>query len=151
MVVEANAGREAYVRANLKLVLQIETGFPGAIVTVGIALEIGAGDEAVRTVGDYLTLEELREIGECDGAGVGPLIARVELGVGETAAEGEGVFAESPNGVRRRHEAVLTNAGESALGIGAIADVGGGVEDEIGVVRRLVTVVVYDGNAGKYF
>ena len=94
-------------------------------------------------------MKELGEIGETDCAFVGALIAGVELRVGEIAAEGEGVLAEGPDGVGARHEAILEDAGESALRGGATADVGGGVEDEVLVVGSGVAVVVDDGDAGE--
>ncbi len=58
---------------------------------------------------------KLGEIRESNHSGIRALVARVELRVGETAAEGKRVFAANPDGVDRRHPAVLENAGEGAL------------------------------------
>src|SRR5580704_5295394 len=136
MVVETQPSGNAKVGANLEFVLQIQTSFLGAIVAVRIALQVGSGNETVGGVGSRQSLEELREIGEPDHTLVRSLIPRIELGVGKAAAKGERVFAVSPDGVCRRHEAVLKYAGPRTLGIGAHADVGGRIGNKIHVVRR---------------
>ena len=52
----------------------------------------------------------------------GPPVAGVELRVGIIAAESEGVFAANPDGIRRRHDAILKDSGKSSLGSRALAD-----------------------------
>ncbi len=115
VIVETKTCGDAEVGAELIFVLNVGAGFFGAVVAIGVALHEGAGDEAVRAVGGFESLHELRKVGEGDDAFVGALIARVELGVGEAAAEGDGVAADGPDGVGGRHEAILKNAGERAL------------------------------------
>ena len=150
VIVEAKTGSEAEVGQDLVFVLEIEAGFLGTIVAIGVALEESGSDEAIGAIGDYQALQELGEIGKADRALVGSFVAGVELGVCEAAAERDGVLAVGPDGVGGRHEAILENAGEGALRSGAFADVGGGVENIIFVVvSGRIAVVVDDGDPGE--
>ena len=52
----------------------------------------------------------------------GSLVTGVQLSVGIRAAEGQRVLAPVPDGIGRRHEPILENAGESALRRSALSD-----------------------------
>ncbi len=94
-------------------------------------------------------MQELGEVGEGDGAFIGAVVAGVELGIGKAAAEGEGVAAESPDCVGAGHEAILEDAGEGALGVGAAADVDAGIGNFVDVPGSFVAVIIDDGDAGE--
>src|SRR5208337_2365236 len=64
--VVADAGRHAQIGPQLVLVLQIEAGLVGAIVSVAVALKEGAGQEVV--VGGDQALNELAEVRRGGGA-----------------------------------------------------------------------------------
>ena len=81
--------------------------------------ELGGG-EVVVGVDD--SLNKLGKVGGGNNALVGSLVAGVELGVGIAAAEGEGVHAVNPDGVRRRHDAILKDSGKSSLRGRALTD-----------------------------
>ena len=66
-------------------------------------------------VGTAEPCRNCEEICEANRADVGSLVAGVELGVGEAAAEGNRVLAQGPDGVGGRLEAVLENPGEGSL------------------------------------
>src|ERR1700739_3274999 len=57
--------------------------------------------------------------------------------------------AYSPDGIRRRHEPVLENSGESALRIRASPNVHAGIGHEARVVRRRVAIIVHNRDARK--
>ncbi len=143
MIIEARTQRHAEVWLNLVFVLQVGAYIVGAVVAIGVALEKRGRDEPVGSVRGHQPLEELREVCKADYALVRSFIARVELGVGEAPAERHGVLAVSPNGVRRGHEAVLKNAGESPLTLrGAHANGHAGVGHDVYVVRSEVAEIV---------
>ena len=60
MIVEANAGGEAEIGANLKFVLDVSAGFVRAVIAVGVALQEVGGDESISRVGDRSAREESR-------------------------------------------------------------------------------------------
>src|ERR1022692_3471829 len=90
-----------------------ETSWNGAVIAVGVPLKKLRGGEIV--IGGNEALDELREIRCGNNALVRPLIAGIELGVGIAAAKCDGMFAMSPNGIGRGHDAVLKNSGKCAL------------------------------------
>ena len=93
--------------------------------------------------------EEVGKISEPDHSGIGSFVPRVELGIGETSAEGKCVFAVNPTGVNRRHPAILKNAGERALRSGRRTDVRSRVEHKVCVSRRIVPQVIHNCDARK--
>src|ERR1700735_3171901 len=123
MIVEPQAEDKAEIGTKLKLMLRVQAGGGASIVTHGVSLQIGGGDVSGRAVGDGHALQEVREIKEADHAFSGPVIADIQLGVFEIAAESEGVLALVPGGVGRGHEAVLKDARPCALGVAALAEV----------------------------
>ena len=112
--VPADAGRQAQVGANLVLILQVKAGLVGAIVAVAIALQEGGGLEVF--VGGDQTLDKFAEVRRSGGSGhAGTPIAGIQLRVRPASAKGQGVIAERPDAVARRHEAILKDAGQRAL------------------------------------
>ena len=131
VIVEAETGADAQVGTQLKLVLKIRTRFVRPVVAVGIALQEIRGNESISGIADGRASEEIGEIQEADHARICSFIARVELGIGKTSAEGQGVFAEVPNRIGGGHPAILEYAGECALRSCRRADVQATIENEV--------------------
>src|ERR1700675_133402 len=144
VIIEAQAGADAEIGPDLKLVLHIGAIFFLAIVTVGIALVELRGHGSIRRIGDRGAREEAGEVGEADDPRIRSLIARVELGVGKASGERAGMLAIDPNGVDGRHPAVLKNSGESTLRSCRRSDTQPGIENEVWIVRGAVSQIIHN-------
>src|SRR6202795_3601347 len=147
VIIEAQAGADAEIGPDLKLVLHIGAVFLRAVVTVGIALQELRGNESIRGIGDGFAREEAGEVGEADDPRIRSLIASVQLGVGEAPAERDRMFAMDPNGVDGRHPAVLKHSGESALRSCRRSDTHPGVKNEVWIVRGGVPQIIHNCNS----
>ena len=84
---------------DLKFVLEVSTPLFRTVVAVSIALQKVCRDESVGGIGRGVARKEVGETGEPNHSGIGPLVPRVKLGIGETSAKGKCVLAANPAGV----------------------------------------------------
>ena len=138
VIVEANAAAETEVGSNLKLVLHIPASLVRSEISVGIALQERGGDKAVCRVGNGRAGEKVVKVSKADHPRIRSIVSRVQLRIRKASTEGKRVLAQIPNGIGRRHPAVLKNSGEGALRCRRGTDIRASIENEVRVERRLV-------------
>ena len=113
--VVTDAGSDGEIGPYLVFVLQIKAGLIRAVIAVGVSLQEVSGHETVGGVGRNPVHSIGGKVGSRDSALACAQVADIELRVRPGAAEGDGMDAFGPDGVGRRLEAVLKDAGKGAL------------------------------------
>ena len=119
-----HAGRQAYVRCDLKLVLGECSQLVRAVIPVRIALQKrGHVEIRRRAAGRHVTLREGTQVVRSNGACAGALVDRVQLRIAVADAKRECMPAQRPDRVARRLEPVLKYAGVGRLSFRVRANV----------------------------